>query len=95
MSFNLFPIQEHLTVLGESNIVSALTEALSLHVDSVLADKSHTSLTSGDAALTGSLSVILGVGSVKLVGYTSLSHFNILPKEKDGLVKIPRFLKIL
>jgi len=84
MSFNLFPIQEHLTVLGESNIVSALTEALSLHVDSVLADKSHTSLTSGDAALTGSLSVILGVGSVKLVGYTSLSHFNILQREKMG-----------
>jgi len=67
---NVFPIQEHLTVFDESNIVSALTEALSLHVDSVLADESHSSLTSSDTALTGSLSVILGVSSIKLVRYT-------------------------
>ena len=71
-----FSYKKDLTVLDESDIVSTLTEALSLHVDSVLADESHTSLTSGNTALTGSLSVILWVSSVKLVWNTSLSHFD-------------------
>lgn len=64
-----------LTVLDESNVISTFTEALSLHVDSVLADESHSSHTASDTASTGSFSVIAGVGCVKLVGYTSLSHF--------------------
>ncbi len=64
----------YLGVLDESNISSTLTERLSLHVNSVFADKTHTSLTPGNAALTGSLSVSLGVSSVKLVWYTCLSH---------------------
>ena len=65
----------YLTVLDETNISSPFTETLSLHINSILADESHASLATSDAALTGSLSVILGMGGVKLVGYTCLGHF--------------------
>eukprot|EP01083_Nonionella_stella_P254464 874363_1 len=67
-----------LTVLDETNVSSTLTETLSLHINSILADESHASLATSDAALTGSLSVILGMGGVKLVGYTCLGHFGML-----------------
>jgi hypothetical protein len=48
---------------------------LSLHVDAVFADKSHTSLSAGHTALTGSLSIVGRVGGIKLVGFACFSHF--------------------
>jgi hypothetical protein len=66
-----------LTVLGPAHINGTFAEDLSLHVDSVLSDKSHTSLTSSDAASTRSLSVVLGMGCVELVGLSCFRHFEI------------------
>ena len=63
-----------LAVLDPAHINSPLSECLSLHVNSVFADKSISTLASSDNALTGSLSVVLGVSAVKLVGYACLSH---------------------
>jgi hypothetical protein len=66
---------EHLAVLAPAHVEGALTEDLTLHVDTVLADEAHATLTAGHSALAGALAVVLGVGSVKLVGDASLSHF--------------------
>ena len=85
-SFYIFSLSRYLVVLDETNVVSTLTEALSLHVDTVLADKSHTSLTSGNSALTASLSVSTGVSVIKLVRNTCLGHFILLKKEGKKLV---------
>lgn len=56
--------KHRLTVLLETHGNSALTENLSLHVDSVLSHKSHTSQTASDTARTGSLAVVAWVGGV-------------------------------
>ena len=66
---------EHLAVLAPAHVEGALTEDLTLHVDTVLADEAHATLAAGHSALAGALAVVLGVGSVKLVGDASLSHF--------------------
>lgn len=82
-SIYIFSLSRYLVVLDETNVVSTLTEALSLHVDTVLADKSHTSLTSGNSALTASLSVSTGVSVIKLVRNTCLGHFYITKKRRE------------
>jgi hypothetical protein len=64
-----------LVVLVPSHIDRSLTENLTLHVDSVFSDESVSSLATSDAALTGSLSVVLGMGSVKLIWLSCLGHF--------------------
>ena len=66
---------EHLAVLAPAHVEGALTEDLTLHVDTVLADEAHATLAAGHSALAGALAVVLGVGSVELVGDASLSHF--------------------
>lgn len=66
---------EHLAVLAPAHVEGALTEDLTLHVDTVLADEAHATLAAGHSALAGALAVVLGVGSVKLVRDASLSHF--------------------
>ena len=68
---------EHLAVLAPAHVEGALTEDLTLHVDSVLADEAHAALAAGHSALAGALAVILGVGGVKLVGCTCFSHFEL------------------
>lgn len=64
----------YLTVLLPSHISSPFPECLSLHIDAVFANESHTALTAGVTALTRALSIILGMGGVKLVGNACLSH---------------------
>lgn len=49
-----------LTVLGETDSVGTLTEALTADVDAVLADQ--TSLVLADSAAAGALTVLAGVG---------------------------------
>jgi len=61
---------DRLVVLDESHVNGAFTECLTLHVDSVLSDKSITSFTSGDSARTGSLSVSLRMGGVQLIRFS-------------------------
>ena len=48
---------------------------MTLHVDAVFSDESHTSFTSSDSACSGSLSVSLGVSGVQLVGLSGFGHF--------------------
>jgi hypothetical protein len=63
-----------LVVFHPSHVDRPFTEHLTLHVDSVLSDQTHTSFSSSDTARTGSLSVILWVGSVQLIGLSCFGH---------------------
>ena len=58
----------------ESNVQGSFSKRLSLHVDSVLADESHSSHASRNTARTRSLSVIFGVCAVQFVGFARFSH---------------------
>ena len=76
-----------LVVLVPSHVQGSFTENLTLHVDSVFSDQSHTSFTSSDSACSGSLSVSLGVSGKQLVGLSGFGHFGKCVKEivwKDG-----------
>ena len=64
-----------LAVLVPSHVQGSFTEYLTLHVDAVFSDESHTSFTSSDSACSGSLSVSLGVSGVQLVGLSGFGHF--------------------
>lgn len=67
----------NLAVLDEAHVKRALAEGLPLHVDAVFTDETVASFAAGHDALAGALAILLGVSSVKLVGDTSLSHFEI------------------
>jgi hypothetical protein len=64
-----------LVVLDPSHIDGALTEDLTLHVDSVFSDQSMSPEAASDTACTGSLSVSLRVCAKKLIGFACLGHF--------------------
>ena len=64
-----------LVVLHPSHVDRSFTEHLTLHVDTILSDQSHTSISSSDTARAGTLSVILGVRSIQLIGLSCFGHF--------------------
>jgi len=71
---DLFETNEALVVLLEADGKSELTESLPLHVDAVLADKSHATPAARNAARAATLGVVAVVGIVKLV-LGVVSHF--------------------
>jgi hypothetical protein len=71
------------TVLLPSHISGPLPKRLSLHINAIFANESHTALTAGVTALTSALSVILGMCGVKLVGNACLSH-DYFTREKES-----------
>jgi len=71
--FHSVPIS-NLVVLFKSNIQCAFTETLSLHINAILADESHTTLTPCNPACARPLPVILRMSRIKFVWNTCLSH---------------------
>ncbi len=65
---------KYLTVFLPSHISGPFPKGLSLHINAIFANESHTAFTAGVTALTSALSVILGMSGVKLVGNACLSH---------------------
>ena len=76
--FQLDGIKNKLIVLLPSHVQSTFTENLSLHVNTILADKSHTTQTTSHTARTGTFSVVRRMCRIKLVWDTCLSHFGII-----------------
>lgn len=71
-------VTTNLVVLDPTHVGRSFAKRLSLHVDAVLANQAHSSLSSSDSALTTSFAIILGVGSVEFVGGAAFDHFSFL-----------------